>query len=79
MTHQALRTISARLFINALERDGFVWTGGRGSHRIYRHADGRRCVVAFHRPGATFPTATLASMLEGTKWTESDLKRLNVI
>lgn len=79
MTLPALRGVTARQFITALERDGFIWTGGRGSHRVYRHTNGRRCVVAFHRPGATFPAPTLASMLAATRWSEDDLKRLRLI
>ena len=27
---------------------GFVREGGEGSHRVYRHADGRKMVLAFH-------------------------------
>jgi len=56
------RGITARLFIKALHRDGFSLSRTRGSHRIYRHPDGRRVVVAFHRFGDTFPIGTLRSM-----------------
>lgn len=27
---------------------GFVHEGGEGSHRVYRHPDGRKMVLAFH-------------------------------
>jgi predicted RNA binding protein YcfA (HicA-like mRNA interferase family) len=27
---------------------GFVHSSGEGSHRVYRHPDGRRMVLAFH-------------------------------
>ena len=27
---------------------GFVHEGGEGSHRVYRHADGRKMILAFH-------------------------------
>jgi predicted RNA binding protein YcfA (HicA-like mRNA interferase family) len=27
---------------------GFVLSGGEGSHRVYRHPDGRRMVIPFH-------------------------------
>jgi predicted RNA binding protein YcfA (HicA-like mRNA interferase family) len=31
-----------------LLRAGFVHRGGEGSHRVYRHSDGRRMVLAHH-------------------------------
>jgi predicted RNA binding protein YcfA (HicA-like mRNA interferase family) len=49
----------ARRFIRALEGDGFALQRVRGSHRIYRHADGRRVVVAYHALNETFPIGTL--------------------
>ena len=74
-----LRSLTAERFIRALEADGFVWTRSRGSHRVYRHPDGRRVVVAFHRPGTTFPLKTLSAMLRGTRWTDDDLRQLKLI
>ncbi|MCC7537462.1 MAG: type II toxin-antitoxin system HicA family toxin [Deltaproteobacteria bacterium] len=79
MTSPELRGVSARELIRALEADGFSWTRGRGSHRVYRHSDGRRVVLAFHRPSATFPPKTLAAILAGTGWTDDDLRRLQLI
>lgn len=32
----------------ALLRCGFVREGGKGSHRVYRHADGRKMVIPAH-------------------------------
>lgn len=79
MTRPELRGLTAREFIRAIEVDGFSWTGGKGSHRVYRHADGRRVVVAYHRPGSTFPPATLATMLAAARWTGEDLRRLGLL
>ena len=50
-----LRSLTARQIVEALRRDGFDLERQRGSHRQYRHRDGRRVTVSFHRPGATFP------------------------
>ncbi len=44
-----LRNITARELVNALIRDGFVLYNQRGSHQRYRHDDGRRVTVTFHR------------------------------
>lgn len=74
-----LRAVTAQRFIRALEADGFQWTRSAGSHRVYRHPDGRRVIVAFHRPGATFPPKTFSAMLRGTRWTDDDLRRLKLI
>jgi mRNA interferase HicA len=73
------RGISARQLIRALLADGFVMSRSRGSHRIYRHPDGRRVMVAYHIPSNTFPVGTLRSMIADTGWIESDLRRLDLI
>jgi predicted RNA binding protein YcfA (HicA-like mRNA interferase family) len=73
------RGLSAREFIRALHADGFRLTRTRGSHRIYRHADGRRVVVAYHRLGDTFPIGTLKAMIEDIGWSEADLRRLGLL
>jgi len=72
-----LRNITARELVNALSRDGFVFHNQRGSHQRYRHADGRRVTVTFHRAGDTFPIGTLRSMIEvQARWT---VRRLALI
>jgi predicted RNA binding protein YcfA (HicA-like mRNA interferase family) len=72
------RGISARRLVRALEADGFILQRIRGSHRIYRHADGRRVVVAFHALGDTFPMGTLRGMLDDAGWQDEDLQRLGL-
>jgi mRNA interferase HicA len=57
------RGLTARRLIRALQSEGFRLARTRGSHRIYRHADGRRVVVAYHAPSDTFPVGTLKGML----------------
>jgi predicted RNA binding protein YcfA (HicA-like mRNA interferase family) len=75
-----LRNLTAREINSALIRDGFVLFNQRGSHRRYRHPDGRRVTVTFHRSGETFPIGTLRSMVElQARWTEADLRRLSLI
>lgn len=79
MTFRGLRGITTREFVSALEADGFLWTNARGSHRVYRHHDGRRVVVAYHSPGMTFPIGTLHAMLAATQWTDDDMRRLKLV
>jgi len=65
--------------ISALNRDGFVFDRGDGSHQIYYHPHGRRVTIVFHTGSSTFRRKTLKSMIEQTRWTEDDLKRLKLI
>jgi predicted RNA binding protein YcfA (HicA-like mRNA interferase family) len=73
------RGLSARRFIRALERDGFALQRVSGSHRIYRHADERRVVVAYHALNDTFPIGTLRAMIADAGWRDDDLVRLGLV
>ncbi len=73
------KNITANELKHALERDGFKQTKKKGGHLIFRHTDGRRVVLAYHRSGNTFPPKTLKSMIQDAGWTEEDLKRLGLI
>jgi predicted RNA binding protein YcfA (HicA-like mRNA interferase family) len=76
----ALRSLTARAITRALVRDGFLVDRQSGSHRLYRHPDGRRVTVTFHRPGQTFAPKTLQAMLElQARWSEADLRRLRLL
>ncbi len=76
----AVRHVTAREIIRALVRDGFLLDRQSGSHRHYRHPDGRRVTVTYHRPGQTFAPKTLASMIERqARWDEYDLRRLRLL
>lgn len=74
------RGITARQFIQALHAAGFfLKRTSRGSHRIYRHPDGRRVVVAYHHVSDTFPIGTLRAMIADAGWYDDDLRRLGII
>jgi len=78
--YSKLRSLTVREIIAGLIRDGFLLRSQSGSHQRYRHPDGRRVTVSFHRPGDTFDPKTLRSMLElQARWTEDDLKRLGLM
>jgi predicted RNA binding protein YcfA (HicA-like mRNA interferase family) len=75
--YSKLRGLTARKLINALQRDGFIFSRQSGSHQIYYHPDGRRVTVTFHHPSDAFPIKTLKRILEEEAgWTEEDLRRL---
>jgi predicted RNA binding protein YcfA (HicA-like mRNA interferase family) len=73
------RGVSARQFVHALQADGFILQRVRGSHRIYRHSDGRRVVVAYHQISDSFPLGTLRAMITDVGWKDEDLRRLGLI
>jgi predicted RNA binding protein YcfA (HicA-like mRNA interferase family) len=72
------RGITAREFVRALQRDGFQLARIRGSHRIYRHDDGRRVIVAYHSLSDTFAIGTLKGMIADIGWSDDDLVRLGL-
>jgi len=75
-----LRNTPVRELVSALRRDGFILeretrTGGR----IYSHPDGRLTVVHYHRGSDTLTRRTLRSVLEATRWTLEDIRRLGLV
>ncbi len=73
------KNISANQFRHALEKDGFRQTRKGGGHLIFRHPDGRRVVLSYHKSGDTFPPKTLKSMIQDAGWIEEDLERLGLV
>lgn len=78
--YSRLRSLTARQLVAALHADGFILRRQRGSHRRYRHSDGRRVTLTFHHSSDTFPPGTLRSMIEKqARWAEDDLCRLGLL
>lgn len=77
MIHR-LKNTPVRELIRALEKDGFRYTRRKGSQRVYRHSDGWRVAIHYHHPKDTLPLGTLQNFLDGTRWNEADLKRLEL-
>lgn len=72
--------MTARRLASALSDDGFQLQRQKGSHRHYRHADGRRVTLSFHHSSDTFPLGTLKSIVEmQARRTEPDLRRLGIL
>ncbi len=75
-----LRNTPVRELIAALRRDGFslerqTRTGGR----IYSHPDGRLTTIHYHSGSNTLTRKTLRSVLQATRWTQEDLRRLGLV
>ena len=73
------KNITAKEFRQALEKEGFKETRKRGGHLVFRHPDGRRVILSYHKSGGTFPPKTLKSMIQDAGWTEEDLRRLGIL
>jgi len=79
MDYSRLRSIAACQMIAALLTDGFQLCRQKGSHRHYRHPDGRRVTVSFHHSAGKFPIGTLKSMIETqAQWTAADIARFGL-
>jgi predicted RNA binding protein YcfA (HicA-like mRNA interferase family) len=75
-----LRNTPVRELVSALRRDEFVLeretrTGGC----IYSHPDGRLTVIHYHPGSDTLTRRTLRSVLEATRWTLEDIRRLRLL
>jgi len=78
--YSRIRSITARHLISALHADGFELQRQKGSHRHYKHMDGRRVTLSFHHSADTFPRGTLKSIVEiQARWTTDDLIRLGLL
>jgi predicted RNA binding protein YcfA (HicA-like mRNA interferase family) len=78
--YSGLRSVTARDLIAALSRDGFSFVRQVGSHRRYKHSDGRRVTIAPHGRSGTFARKTLKTIIEDqSRWTEADLVRLGLL
>lgn len=77
---RALRNVSVRKYISALERDGFAMVKGTvGSHRIYEHPDGRRVTISYHKGSATLPVTARQHLIRDTEWNADDAIRLKLL
>jgi len=78
MIHQ-LKNTPAREWVRALEREGFRTRKTKGSHHVYQHSDGRRVLLVYHNLADTFGPKTIRQLLDGTRWSEDDLRRLKLL
>jgi len=74
-----LRNHTAREWVRAVEREGFRRRKTRGSHHIYQHPDRRRVLLVYHNLNETFRPKAIRQILAGTRWTEADLRRLDLL
>ncbi len=68
-----LLLVPARVVIKAVERKGFIFKRQRGSHKVYKHKDGRRTTVPDHG-NKPLDRSVLKRIMRDTGITNEDLK-----
>jgi predicted RNA binding protein YcfA (HicA-like mRNA interferase family) len=80
---EQLKARTADDLIRALVKDGWVEENRSGATRGFvkhaRNGAGRTRVVVHYHPGKTYGPRLLKALIESTRWTEKDLKRLKLI
>lgn len=74
-----LKNLTADDLVKALDRDGWQCDMKGGSMRIYISPDGKHRVVIHYHPRKTYGPKMLQGLLGETRWTEEDMRRLNLI
>jgi predicted RNA binding protein YcfA (HicA-like mRNA interferase family) len=74
-----LKSVAARDWIVALERDGFLLRKGRGSHHINEHSDGRRALVVYHKLSDNIRAKDYPPTVTSAGWQEADVRRVGLI
>ncbi len=74
---QTLDAVSYRRLVLALGDDGFRMLRASGTHRLYKHADGRR-VVLQHVSADGVPIGALLAVISDAGWQKADLIRLKL-
>ena len=65
--------------VAALSKDGFKLADKVRTERIYRHPDGRKVTIHYHRSSDTYGASLLKALLKDTEWSEEDMRRLKLI
>lgn len=74
-----LKNKSADDLIRSLLKDGFKLADKIRTERIYRHPDGRKLTIHYHKGSDTYGANLLKALLKDTGWTEADMRRLKLI
>ena len=74
-----VRNKTADELIAALQRDGFQLDMKIRTERVYRHADRRKVSIHYHKGSQTYSAGLLKALLQDTRWSEEDMKRLKLV
>ncbi len=76
---EQLKGKTADDIITALLKDNFVLDKNVRTERIYRHPDGRKVSIHYHRGNTTYRPGLLKGLLDDIGWTEKDMYRLKFV
>ena len=65
--------------VRAVLRDGFELDEEVRTERIYRHPDGRRVSIHYHKGSDCYGRSLLRSLLSDAEWTEKRMVQLKLI
>ncbi len=74
-----LKNKTADDLISALLKDSFEPDGIVRTERIYRHPDGRRVSIHYHKGSDTYRSGLLKSLLDDIGWSEDDMRRIKLV
>ena len=74
-----LKNKTADDLISALLKDSFELDEIVRTERIYRHLDGRRVSIHYHKGSNTYRSGLLKSLLDDIGWSEDDMRRIKLI
>jgi len=78
-TWEQLKNKTKDDLISALLRDGFVPDVYIRTERIYRHPDGRKISIHYHKGSDCFGRGLLIALLEDIGWSETYMRKLKFI
>lgn len=74
-----LKNKTTDCLIAALLKSGFKLDDEIRTERIYRHSNGKKVSIHYHKGSETYGPKLLKALLEDTGWTEEDMRRLKLI
>ena len=76
---EQIKGITVRELVAALVKDGFIPDAELKTERIYRHPDGRRVSIHYHKGSDCYGAKLLQALLKDIGWSEADMRRLKLI
>jgi predicted RNA binding protein YcfA (HicA-like mRNA interferase family) len=76
---EQIKNKTADDLITAIKRYGFVPDEVIHTERVYRHPDGRRVSIHYHKGSQTFGSGFMKSMMDDIGWSVKDMRRVEFI
>lgn len=73
-----IKNVTKDRLIKELLDDGFLLDEVVKTERCYRHKDGRRVMIHYHKGSDTFGANLLQKLFKEIGWNEKDIKKLKL-